>query len=281
MVKVAKDVWQTFEFNLNRAKALAQSQHYLEVAVTKGEDAVQAYVQDLMTKVFALIGLDYKAMMANVMKAVEGPLTAQMEAYVKEHAEELKARSDELSKMDEKTFTKEFSELVEPFVNLGLLSEQTLREGAVVFAVAALEAFLKDVVSSEIRRRPSAIRLFPDIEKSIDLRVIRQYGGKLRVPQGEEVARSLDWFHTNTIKSSFKRLFGIPNIFRSDDLEREINQLLQRRHLILHRGGIVDHEFKRNTGSRQPLGERIELPHQTVLRYIDQVRKLGTLISET
>ena len=281
MVRVAKDVWETFEFNLNRAKALAQSQHYLEVAVTEGEDAVQAYIQDLMTRVFALIGFDYKAMMANVMKAVEGPLTAQMEAYVKEHEEELKARSDELSKMDEKTFTKEFSELVEPFVNLGLLSEQTLREGAVVFAVAALEAFLKDVVSSEIRRRPSAIRLFPDIEKSIDLRVIRQYGGKLRVAQAEEVARTLDWFHTNTIKSSFKRLFGIPNIFKAQDLERDINQLLQRRHLIVHRGGIVDHEFKRNTGSRQALGERIELPHPTVLRYIDQVRRLGTLISET
>src|SRR2546422_8770646 len=215
MVKVAKDLWRTFEFNLNRAKALAQSQHYLEVAVTKGEDAVQAYVQDLMTKVFALIGLDYKAMMANVMKAVEGPLTAQMEAYEKEHAEELKARSDELSKMDEKTFTKEFSELVEPFVNLGLLSEQTLREGAVVFAVAALEAFLKDVVSSEIRRRPSAIRLFPDIEKSIDLRVIRQYGGKIRAHPGEGEARKQARVPTNTVKSALKKPFGIPTTHQS------------------------------------------------------------------
>src|SRR2546426_1349336 len=280
MVRVAKEVWQTFEFNLSRAKALVQSQHYLEVAVTKGEDAVQAYVQDFMTKVFVLIGLDYKGMMANVMKAVEGPLIAQMEAYMKEHEQDLKTRSDELSKMDEKTFTKEFSDLVEPFVNLGLLSEQTLREAAVVFAVAALEAFLKDVVSSEIRRRPSTIRLFPEVEKAIDLRVIREYGGKVRIAQAGELARSLDAFHTNTIKSYFKRLYGIPNVFRTRDLEWDITQLLQRRHLIVHRGGIVDHEFKRNTGSRQRLGERIKLPHQTVLRYIEQVRKFGTLISE-
>ena len=42
MVRVAKEVWQTFEFNLNRAKALAQSQHYLEVAVTWGPGAMQS-----------------------------------------------------------------------------------------------------------------------------------------------------------------------------------------------------------------------------------------------
>jgi len=281
MVKVAKEVWKTFEFNLNRARALAQSQHYLEIAVSKGDEAVQAYVQDLLTKTFAFVGFDYGAILRKVMKAVEKPLTVEMEAYMKEHAKEIKARSEELSRMDEKSLTKEFRELVEPFVNLGLLSEQTLRESAVVLAVAALEAFLKDVVSSEIRRRPSTIRLFPDVEKSINLRVIRRYGGKVRIAQAEEVARSLDGFHTNTIKSYFKKLYGIPNVFRTLELENGINQLLQRRHLIVHRGGIVDHEFKKNTRSRQALGERLELPHQTVLRSIEQVRKLGTLISET
>jgi len=280
MVRVAKEVWKTFEFNLNRARALAQSQHYLEIAVSKGDEAVQAYVQDLLNKTLAFVGFDYGAILRKVMQAVEKPLIVEMEAYMKEHAEAIKARSEELSQMDEKSFTQEFRELVEPFVNLGLLSEQTLRESAVVFAVAALEAFLKDVVSSEIRRRPSTIRLFPEVEKAIDLRVIREYGGKVRIAQAGELARSLDAFHTNTIKSYFKRLYGIPNVFRTRDLEWDITQLLQRRHLIVHRGGIVDHEFKRNTGSRQRLGERIKLPHQTVLRYIEQVRKFGTLISE-
>jgi|SRR5947209_8670286 len=279
MVRVAKDVWETFDFNLNRAKALAVAQHYLEIVMAEGEKAIQGYVQNLL---FETVGFDYAAIMKKVQGAVEKTATAEIEAHMKEHARELKAKSDRLSKAkDLDSLPAQIRKLLEPIVSLGFLSEQTLREGAVVFAVASLEAFLKDVISAEVRRRPSIVHLFPDIEKSIDLRVINRYGGKLNVARGKEVARGLDAFRTNAVKSYFKTIYGIQNVFGTSTLERDINQLLQRRHLIVHRGGIIDHEFQRNTGSTQPLGDRIHLPHPTVLRYIEQVRKLGTLVSET
>lgn len=276
MVRVARQVWATFDFNLERARSLALSQHYLELVVERGEDAVKEYINTVIRQTMGWLGFNLDDIVSRVAAAVQAPLQAELAGYTKAHEAEMKRRVEELSKM-EKTggIPDDLRKILEPFLAFRFLSEQTLSESAVVVAVAAYEAYLKDVLSAEVRRRPSVLNAFPKVTASIDLRVIGRYGGKLRLAQGEELARSLDAFHTNSVRSYFGRVYGVGNVYGTARLEREINQVIQRRHLIVHRGGIVDHEFKRNTGSRQSLGGRVYLPHTTVLRYIEHVREFG------
>ncbi len=276
MVRIARQVWATFEFNLGRARSLALSQHYLELVVERGEDAVKEYIDTVIGQTLGWFGFSLDNMISRVKAAVEAPLQAELAEYVKAHEDEMKKRVAELSEMEKAGgIPDDLKRILEPFLTFRFLSEQTLAESAVVVAVAAYEAYLKDIISAEARRRPSVLKAFPRVRDAIDLRVIGQYGGKLRLAQGEELARSLDAFRTNSVRSYFKRIFGVANIFGTSRLEREMNQLIQRRHLIVHRGGIVDHEFRRNTGSRQRLNERLDLPYTAVLRYVESVREFG------
>lgn len=278
MVRVSKQVWQSFEFNLGRAKALALAHHYLEILIEEGETAMEDYLNAVMGKVLQLVGFDFKAFMETIREAVVGPVQEEISRQLGGLSEEeLEARVAQFEGR-EKRIEQELKDILEPFLTLQLLAEQTLIESAVVLTVAAYEAFLREVVAAEARRRPSIIDKFPEVQKQFTHDALRFYGRNARVAQAELLARSLDAHHPHNVKSYFSRIYGIENIFRTEKLEREVYRLIQARHVIVHRGGFVDRDFKRATKSRQRLGERVHLPYRQVLGHIETVGDFGELV---
>ncbi len=171
-------------------------------------------------------GLDFDEIQRRIMARIMGPVEEEVRAYVKEREPDLEKRARELSKLDEEDLPPSVKRILEPLLALQLLIEQTLTEAAVVIAVAAYEAFLRDIVSTEVRRRPTLIDRFPEARDAITHQLIKQYGGKLNLARGEEVARRLNVFQTSSVTPHFKRIFGVQDVFKSTKLERQVHQLI-------------------------------------------------------
>lgn len=275
MVRMAKKIWETFEFNLNRARALALTQHYLKVMLEDGGEAIQTYIDKLLGGFSRIIGFDLGAFIQTVSETTAEPMRKEMERRIEELDTEtlekrFKGKEDELQE--------ELAGILEPFLTLDLLSQQTLAESAIVMAVASYEAFLRDIVDAEARIRPSVINQFPEVQKLINFKMLRKYGGKPRVAQADLLSKSIETHSTGKVKSFFKRIYGIQNIFKSKKMERDIQQIIQIRHIVVHKGGIVDRDFKQATNTKQRLGERVSLPYERALDGIETIRSFGELV---
>jgi len=279
MVRISKRVWESFEFNLNRAKALAQAQHYLQLLAEQGEEVVQTHVNELLNRIFGAIGIDFKALTRDITEAVAERVKGEFEQQLKTIGP--RGIEQRLGGSEEGEVPDWLEPLFQPLLALQLLAQQTLIESAVVLAVASYEAFLRDVIAAEARRKPSTLDRFPDVQRKLKYETYRRYGGRARLAQAELLAKSLDAYQTDRVRSYFKRIYGIQNVFRTNRLENDLSRLIQIRHLIVHRGGVVDRDFKRATKSKQRLGERIELPYRSVLRYVERVREFGRIVRDS
>src|SRR5947208_9233291 len=281
MVRVSKAVWENFEFNLNRARALAQAQHYLEVFAEEGEQAAWKYINRLFAEIFRWRDFDLGAIIKKKSDSAAIPIQEELKRRLEgKPAERLTRRLE--------TFGKTYDELpwrirklLEPIMSLGLLTEQTLVEGAVVLAVAAYEAFLKDVIRAEALKKPSIVGEFPHVEKQAYSPALRRYSGKIRIAKAELLAESLESHHTTSVRSYFKRIYRIENVFEAAPVERAVSRFIQIRHLIVHNGGIVSPDFRRKTKWKtQRIGDRIELPYRSVLRQIETIRRFGKQVKD-
>ena len=150
-----------------------------------------------------------------------------------------------------------------------------------MLAVAAYEAFLKDVIRAEALKKPSIVREFPNVEKQAYSPALRRYRDKVRMAKAELLAESLEPHHTTSVRSYFKRIYRIENVFETAEIERAISRFIQIRHLIVHSGGIVSPDFRRKTKWKaQRIGDRIELPCRSVLRQIETIRRFGKRVKE-
>lgn len=94
-------------------------------------------------------------------------------------------------------------------------------------------------------------------KQPIDLQMIGEFGYDLSKSMGTVLFRSRRLDSLGHIRSIFKCIFS----------EREVQQALgksvwvlnQRRHLFVHRRGIVDQEYLSNTGDSLPLGQKLRI----------------------
>lgn len=157
-------------------------------------------------------------------------------------------------------------------------SSELILQGAAL-TWSSFEVFVRDVFVEVINNDPRLVELLLqdqstkrrfDIAK-VSIDILSEYNFDVSSKMGSILASQQDLSDLRTIKSVFQCLYGgdqdLCNCINSDALWR----LSQQRHLIVHRRGIVDSEYIKNTGASLLPGSKIEITPKDLEQYIHAV----------
>jgi len=101
----------------------------------------------------------------------------------------------------------------------------------------------------------------------LSLAKLQQYKEDAKRTQGEIVADRVR-LDTSSITRLLKRLTGNQNIFSDARTEKKIREIFEKRHIIIHRAGLVDPKFKKKTKYKGAIDKQILINRRYVLRSI-------------
>lgn len=157
-------------------------------------------------------------------------------------------------------------------------ARELLRQGAVL-AWGSFEVFVSDAVTALADADPQiALRLIkaqsPAVRRIVNaevaLETVLRHEGDLRgrlaslLFSGDARIDSLP-----LMKSIMDELFPTNTELRAALGDRTLWLLFQRRHLIVHRRGVVDAKYREDTGEDLPVGSELEITQADVRKYVE------------
>ena len=259
MVRASKLPFKNFEYNIRRATALARLDGYLEdILHNEGKRTIGVFL-NLPKELMQSFKMD--DLMRDIEKRIEAHFKAEYNQRGKQHFEKI---GKELARR----LKPHIEKISEIFQDLGLLMDQTLLEQALVVAVSAFEVYLKEIVVSVVTLNKSVRERFhEEISIGLSLTKLQEYKEDAKRTQGEIVA-DLVKLETRRIKSLLKRLIGNENIFGDLTTERKVRKIFEKRHIIIHRAGLIDPKFKKVTRYKGAIDRQIVISRRYVLRSI-------------
>lgn len=265
MVRASKLPFRNFEYNIKRAVALAHLDGYLEDLLHNEGKGTIGVLLNLPQELMQLYEMD------KLMRDIERRLEAHFKAQVDKKG---KAYFENIGKDVAKRLKPRAEKISEIFQDLGLLMEKTLLEQALIVAVSAFEVYLKEIVVSIVTLNKSVRKRFhKEISSALSLTKLQEYKEDATRTQGEIVA-DLIRLETPRIKSVLKRLIGAENIFGDNKTEKRVLKVFEKRHIIIHRAGLVDPKYKKVTKYRGAIDKQIAINRRYVLRSIALFTKL-------
>lgn len=113
---------------------------------------------------------------------------------------------------------------------------------------------------------------------SLDIALIGEHGFDLSMSMGTLLFQNKRLDNLTVIKSVMRALFDNSDV--STALGDQLWQLNQRRHLIVHKRGIVDKEYLSRTSDNVPLGEQLPINAEDAIAYVQEVERAITAIYE-
>jgi hypothetical protein len=92
---------------------------------------------------------------------------------------------------------------------------------------------------------------------------------------GTFLLQAADFSELAVIKDTYSVLFPSDNSLRTALNEGTLWTLYQRRHLIVHRRGVVDRQYLENTGETLEIGSQLVVSPEDIKNYIAISRDLG------
>ena len=269
-MRASKLPFQNFDYNLRRAKGLAHLDGYLEdILLRQGKATIGAFL-NLPTQLMKLTGMD------ELMKDVE----KELETKAKEHFQ-AKYDSETIKKKGEEIVRRlkpQIKKLSQIFEDLNLVMSSTLREQALVLAVSAFEAYLREITASIVALNPSIRRKFhQQIEQHLTRTRLEEYREDARRTQGEIVAE-LVRLEPNRIKSMLRKLLGIENIFGDNKIEQKFVKILELRHIVIHRAGLIDPKFKKVTKYKGAIDSQVKISRRYVIQSIGLLERVANRV---
>lgn len=272
MVRASKLPLKNFDFNINRAIALAHLDGYLEdLLYNEGKRTIGAFysIPNEMMKAF-----EFDKFLKQIEKALEKHFKAEVEKKGRQHFENL-------AKDLAKRLKPRIEKISEIFEDLGLLMEQTLLEQALVMAVSAFEVYAKQIAVSIITlNKRVRERFHQEIEAELSLARLQDYKENAKRTQAEIVADRVR-LETRSIKRLFLKLIEIENLFDDLKTEREVQKIFERRHLIVHRAGSVDPKYKKATKYKGAIDKQIKITRRYVLKSIDILKEIVSRVEDS
>lgn len=260
MVRASKLPFKNFEYNIQRARALAHLDGYLEdILNNEGKRTIGAFLnipKELMRS------FEIDKLMRDFEKNIEEHFKAEVQRKGKRHFE--KIGTDLAARLKP-----EIERISEIFEDLGLIMDQTLLEQALVVAVSAFEVYLKEIVVSIVTlNKRIRERFHQEIDTELSLAKLQEYKEDARRTQGEIVADRIR-LNTNSINRVFKRLIENEKIFGDLKTERKVQKIFENRHIIIHRAGTVDPKYKKITKYKGAIDKQITISRGYVLRSLN------------
>jgi len=269
MVRASKLPFKNFEYNIRRAKALARLDGYLEDILHNEGKRTIGVLLDMSREVMQSVGID------DLMKKIEETMKAHLKA---EYERKGKEHFEKVGKEIVKRLRSRIEKISEMFQDLGLVMNQTLLEQALVVAVSAFEVYLRELAVSVITLNPRIRKRFhQEIEHAISLSKLEGYRQDAKRTQGEIVADSVK-LEPRRIKSFLRRLVGIENVFWGRQTEQKVRKILECRHIVIHRAGLIDPKFKKATKFKGAIDRQIMISRRYVLESISVLEELAKMI---
>lgn len=260
MVRASKLPFGNFEYNIQRARALARLDGYLEdILNNEGKRTIGAFLK-IPKEMMRSFEID--KLMKDFEKKLEKHFKAEFQRKGQQHFEDI-------GKDFAARLKPEIEKISEIFEDLGLIMNQTLLEQALVVAVSALEVYLKEIVVSIITlNKRIRERFHQEIDAELSLAKLQEYKEDARRTQGEIVADRIR-LKTSSINRVFKRLLENEKIFGDLKTERKVQKIFENRHIIIHRAGTVDPKYKKITKYKGAIDKQITISRGYVLRSLN------------
>jgi len=265
MVRASKLPYDNFEYNMRRALALARLDGYLEDILSNEGKRTIGVFPDIQKEYAQMLGID--DLMGKIEKTMEAHLKTEYELKGKEHLEKV-------GKEMVKRLKPRFKKILWMFEDLGLVMDQTLLEQALVLAVSAFEVYLHELAVSIVTLNPGIRKRFtPEIESELSLARLEDYKDDAKRTQGEIVA-DLVRLEPRRVRSLLRRLVGMENVFGDRQMEQKVRRILECRHIVVHRAGLIDPKFKKVTKYKGAIDRQIKITRRSVLESIGVLQKI-------
>jgi hypothetical protein len=156
--------------------------------------------------------------------------------------------------------------------NLKSASREILKQ-SIVLLWSTFEVLVRDGVIQVLNLNPDLFKSFNI--KSIPEDTLEEYDYEVKSHLGDIYADQRDWSNLKTIRDSIQLIWpsngGIQKKLK-DDLLYKLNQ---KRHLIVHRKGIVDKQYNSLTSDNFIIGEEIPIDPDDIKNYLNLVKEIG------
>jgi hypothetical protein len=161
-----------------------------------------------------------------------------------------------------------------------------LHRQGLVLAWGALEGLAKDVFVAHLNMNPSSVNCLsehPQLRKrfglkALDLAVLEEHGFDVSGSLGDILIGNYDLSDIVGIRAVFSALFPNDQSLRAGLGTRELWVLSQKRHLLVHRRGIVDVQYIEKTGDSLKPGDSLPVTPHDVKEALSLVRDAGMQI---
>ena len=161
-------------------------------------------------------------------------------------------------------------------------SIELLRQGAVL-AWGAIEVLARDLFVAHVNDHPEyfgQLAAHPSTKsrfnlKAIDPSDLAAHNFNLSRSMGSFLLQATDFSELAVIKDTYSVLFPSDNSLRAALNETTLWMLYQRRHLIVHKRGVVDRQYCEKTGETLAIGSSLFVSPKDIGDYILISRDLG------
>jgi hypothetical protein len=165
-----------------------------------------------------------------------------------------------------------------------LAAARELTRQGVVLTWSAIEVIARDAFVYLLNRKPhfaDALLADPINKKRfaterVDWQTLAGYGFDMSQKLGTYLVSKADISNVPAIRAAYAAMFPGATELRKHLLDDRLWQLSQKRHLIVHRRGIVDDAYLQATGASLRLGETLWITPSEVEESIEIALALGT-----
>jgi hypothetical protein len=111
--------------------------------------------------------------------------------------------------------------------------------------------------------------------RHVPVGLLAKHGFDLRKKLGTVLRTKFDFTSVAGIRQAYKAAFGDQDTLARILGDQKLTHLEGARHLIVHRGGLVDEEFVRRTDSTFPIGQAIPLDNEEIASLLDAMMTAG------
>lgn len=165
-----------------------------------------------------------------------------------------------------------------------LVAARQLTRQGLVLTWSAVEVLARDAFVYLLNGRPDyADLLLSDASNKkrfsadrIDWQTLASYGYDLSSDLGTYLVSKSDLKNVPAIRSVYGALFPSANDLRNKLSDHRLWDLSHRRHLIVHRGGVVDQAYLEATGANLALGDVLTVSPDEVETMLEAALDMGT-----
>ncbi|MCK4250341.1 hypothetical protein KAX97_02785 [candidate division WOR-3 bacterium] len=144
-------------------------------------------------------------------------------------------------------------------------------EQTIVCAVTAFETYFRDRLATAIATKPEIAKQFAD--KDIKVKRIIEINFDVRKEIGNLIVeKNMSFQNLDDVQNLYYKIFG-KDVFENRELSY-LKDIFEIRHLIVHRGSIVDRSFVSKTNKKAKIGTRFMLSRTEVAKMIQTIEKI-------